>query len=183
MQAKRVYRLIEGRCGVLVLDDATTTNLPPSSDGGASPQGTVPSSTSDENPVAQQQSSSETEGTPKTDKVRSCNSLKFRCVHTDIKFKHETLIDNRCTERRYLARRKTADELEQLGQAISDGTTELLSESAPAARDLEYRRERDEQRRLDDERRQEREALREERHQQHEERFLALVAEIVRKRD
>ncbi|GMF55329.1 unnamed protein product [Phytophthora fragariaefolia] len=81
MQAKRVYRMIEGRCGVLVLDDATPTNPPPSSDGGAPPPRTVPSSISDENPVAN-------------------------------------------------SRVQAKPRLEQLGQAISDGTTEPISESA-----------------------------------------------------
>ncbi|KAG3247045.1 hypothetical protein PI124_g8243 [Phytophthora idaei] len=73
-------------------------------------------------------------------------------------------------------------------ESNADWCTALLAiDELAAAREMEYRRERDAQRRQDEVRREEQEQMREERREERErlreERFLALIAQIAKKQD
>ncbi|KAG3120365.1 hypothetical protein PI125_g1189 [Phytophthora idaei] len=80
----------------------------------------------------------------------------------------------------------TGDNIES--ESNADWCTALLAiDELAAAREMEYRRERDAQRRQDEVRREEQEQMREERREERErlreERFLALIAQIAKKQD
>ncbi|KAG3148870.1 hypothetical protein PI126_g12279 [Phytophthora idaei] len=147
-QVKRVYRLIEEHCGVLVLDDTVTVDA------------VSPASSLDDDATAPPtaMASLEVSSAPQS----TSGTGGFGTV--------DRLLDNIESE------------------SNADWCTALLAiDELAAAREMEYRRERDAQRRQDEVRREEQEQMREERREERErlreERFLALIAQIAKKQD
>ncbi|KAG2826198.1 hypothetical protein PC112_g9378 [Phytophthora cactorum] len=88
--------------------------------------------------------------------------------------------------RKYCRADRLLDSIES--ESNADWCTALLAiDELAAAREMEYRRERDAQRRQDEVRREEQEQMRQERREERErlreERFLALIAQIAKKQD
>ncbi|KAF1774968.1 hypothetical protein GQ600_15273 [Phytophthora cactorum] len=107
-QAKRVYRLIECRCGRLLLDDSADQEAP-----GGSSDGDIPTS---EPTVTSLGPEATVIQTPSATADANASNSNPESTHA------------------YVARisrtAKTLDELEQLGRHIQAGTKESLSESA-----------------------------------------------------
>ncbi|KAF4028238.1 hypothetical protein GN244_ATG20088 [Phytophthora infestans] len=187
-QAKRVYRLIEGQCGVLLLDDTVTSAQ-------EAPLGATDGKNSTLHPKE----------TPPSIVATPLTQMECGAADDSPKSSTHLLLV-------FLA--PARHELEQLSQKAQADSTEVHPESARkrrkidrlidkfetddnddwciaivameernGARQLVYRRERDAQDRQDELRLQAQDERREERERLRDERFLALVAEIAKTRD